>query len=78
MSGLWELFRGYINARAPRGGVGMGDCWSFREFHCALLVAAVKEETKGKKLDSGIFLIPLSPLSLFLSYLVFGSEGGGG
>jgi hypothetical protein len=30
----------------------------------------VKEETKGKELVSGIFLIPLSPLSLFLSYLV--------
>jgi len=30
----------------------------------------VKEETKGRKSDLGIFLIPLSPLSLFLFYLV--------
>lgn len=39
-----------------------------------LLVAIVKEETQGKKLDSEIFLIPLSPLSLLLSYLVLGGE----
>jgi hypothetical protein len=36
-----------------------------------------KEEIKGKKLDSGIFLIPFSPLSLFLFYLVLGGETGG-
>jgi hypothetical protein len=34
----------------------------------------IKEETKGKTLDSGIFLILLSPLSPFLSYLVLGGE----
>jgi hypothetical protein len=39
-----------------------------------LVVAVVKEEAKGKTLDSGIFLIPLSPLLLFLSYLVLGGE----
>jgi hypothetical protein len=39
-----------------------------------LLVAAVKEETKEKKLGSAIFLIPLSPLTLYLSYLVLGYE----
>lgn len=31
-----------------------------------------KGKTKGKKTDSGIFLIPLSPL--FLSYLMFEGE----
>jgi hypothetical protein len=41
-------------------------CWSFREVGCGLLV----EETQGKKLESGLFLITFSPLSLFLSYLV--------
>jgi hypothetical protein len=29
-------------------------CWSFREVGCGLLVAMVKEETKGTKLHSGI------------------------
>ena len=53
---------------------GGGGSWSFREVGCSLLVAVVKEETKGKKSDSGIFLIPPSPLSLFLSYLVLGSK----
>ena len=41
------------------------------------MVAVVKEEAKGKTLDSGIFLIPLSPLLLFLSYLVLGGEARG-
>ena len=58
---FWQLFRGYINARALRGGDG-----------CGLFVVELKEEIKGKQLDSGIFLIPLSPLSLFLFYLVTG------
>ena len=39
-----------------------------------LLVAMVKEETKEKKLDSGILLIPLFPLLLFLPYLMLGGE----
>ena len=60
-----------------------GGWWSFKEVGCSLLVAVLKEETKGKESDSGIFLIPPSPLSLFLSYLVLGSKmcvcvGGGG
>ena len=59
-------------------GLGVVVGWLFGEVGCGLLIAMVKEETEGEKLDSGIFLIPLSPLSLFLSYLVFGSEGGGG
>jgi hypothetical protein len=54
----------------------VGGCWLFREFGCSLLVAMVKEETNGKKSDSGIFLIPLFPLVLFLSYLVLGGEMG--
>lgn len=33
-----------------------------------------KEEPKEKKLDSGIFLTPLSLLSLFVSYLELGGE----
>jgi hypothetical protein len=41
-----------------------------------LLVAMVKEETKGKKFSSEIFLIPLSPLSFFLSYLVLEGKTG--
>ena len=28
-------------------------CWSFRKVGCGLLVAMVKEETKGKKLGGG-------------------------
>jgi hypothetical protein len=36
---FWELFRGYINVRAPIGG-----WWSFRRLGCGLLV--VNEETK--------------------------------
>ena len=51
-------------------------CWSFREVGCSLLVAMVKEETKGKKFSSEIFLIPLSPLSFFLSYLVLEGKTG--
>jgi hypothetical protein len=43
---------------------------------CDLFVAVVKEEIKRKELDSGLFLIPLSPLSLFLSYLVLGVKLG--
>jgi hypothetical protein len=56
-----ELFRGYINARALRSEVGY---WSFREIGSSLLVVVLKEETKGKKLDSEIS-ISLSPLSSF-------------
>ena len=52
-----------INARAPREG--MDGCWLFRKVSYSLLVAVVKDETKGKKLDSGIFLSPLSLLSCF-------------
>ena len=37
----------------------------FRDVGCSLLVAVLKE-TKGKKLDSGIFLTSLSPFSLLL------------
>jgi hypothetical protein len=38
-----------------------------------LLVSLVNQETK-EKIDSGIFLIPLSPLFMFLSDLVLGGE----
>ena len=55
--------------RVSRGGGG-----SFWWLGRLLVVAVVKEEAKGKTLDSGIFLIPLSPLLLFLSYLVLGGE----
>lgn len=37
--------------------------WAFGEVTCGFL--AVVKETKGKRLDSGVFLIPLSPPSLF-------------
>ena len=52
----------------------MDGCWSLREVACSFLVAVVKEETKGKKLDPGIFLTPLFPLSFFLSCLVLEDE----
>lgn len=52
-------------------------CWSFRETGYSFLVALVKKEAKGKKLDPRIFLIPLFPVSSFFSYLVLGSEPGG-
>jgi hypothetical protein len=67
---FWELSKGHINARAPIGRVG--GWWLFREVGCSLLVAMVKEDTKGKKLGPGILIVP--PLSLFLSYLVFVGE----
>ena len=41
-----------MNARARRGRVG--GWWSFSGVGCSLLVVVLKEETKGKKLDSGI------------------------
>lgn len=49
-----------------------GSCY-FVRFAVVCLVAMVKDETKGKKLDSGIFLIPLSLLSLFLYDPVLGA-----
>lgn len=42
------------------------------------LIAVIHEKTKGRGLDSGIFLIALSPLSLFLSYLMLGGKIVGG
>jgi hypothetical protein len=40
-----------------------------------LLVAGQgKKKTKGRESDSGIFLIPLSPLFFFLSCLTLGGE----
>lgn len=39
-----------------------------------MLVVMVKEESKGKTLDSESFLIPLSTLSLFFFYLVLGGK----
>jgi hypothetical protein len=44
----------------------LDSCWSFREIGCVLVVAVIKEETKGKKLDPGIFLF-FSPLYLSFS-----------
>jgi hypothetical protein len=60
---FWELFREYINDRALISEVGVG--WS-RVVGCDLLVAMLKEETKGKKIDTGISfsLSPSLPLSL--------------
>lgn len=58
----------------------MGGHWSFKEVSCGFLVAVVKKmknKTKQKERDSAFFLIPLSPLFLFLSYLLFGGEIGG-
>jgi hypothetical protein len=51
----------------PREAGGSGSCL-FREVGYSLLVAVVKEETKAKKFDSGIFLIPLL-LSVLFSLL---------
>ena len=47
------------------------------EVGCGLLVAEAKGEAREKKSDSGIFLITLSPLLLFLSCLVLGGRKGG-
>jgi hypothetical protein len=72
---FWELFTRYINSSALRGRIW----WLlvFREFGCSLLVVMLKEEMKGKKLDSDLSL-PLSfslpPLSLFLSSDMIGDE----
>jgi hypothetical protein len=55
----------------------VGGCQSFSKFGCSSLVVAAKEKTKGKKSDSGIFLIPLSSLSLILFNLALGDETGG-
>jgi hypothetical protein len=40
---FWELFREYINARAPRGGVG--GWWLVREL---VVVVVLKEETRER------------------------------
>jgi hypothetical protein len=37
---FWELFRGYVNARAPR---------SFRRVGCSLLIVMLKEERKEER-----------------------------
>jgi hypothetical protein len=46
------IFKGYINARALRRWVG--GCWSFIGIGRGLFVVVLKDETKGKNLDSGI------------------------
>jgi hypothetical protein len=63
---IWNSasFKEYINGRAPKGG-----CWSFRETGYGLLVAMVKRETKGKKLDSGISVHLFILVSLLSSVL---------
>ena len=66
MVGILGPFRGYINAMHSE----MQDYWPFREVGFSLHLAVVKEETKEKKLDSGSFLTPLSPLCLFFCNLV--------
>jgi hypothetical protein len=46
---FWEIFRGYGNSRALREGKKrVGGGWSVKGLGCGLLVAMVKEETKGK------------------------------
>lgn len=50
-------------------------CWLFRKVG-SFLVAMVKEESNEKKLDSENDFIPLSPLIIFLFYLVLVSETG--
>lgn len=59
--GILGTFQGYINARAPAGRDN--GCWSFRRLVVICLVAVVKEERKGKTIDSGIFLVSLSLLA---------------
>jgi hypothetical protein len=49
----------------PEPQDGIGGWWSFGG-GCGLIVVVLKEETKEKKLDSGIS-ISLSTLSFFLS-----------
>ena len=54
----------------------MVGCWLFRQVGCGLLVAIVKEQTQGKKLDSEIPLIPLSTLLISVLSSVSGDKGG--
>jgi hypothetical protein len=63
---FWELFRGYINARAPRG---MG-CWLLvvQGSDCTLLIVMHKEEIKEIRFGD----LYLSLLSFFLFYAVIG------
>jgi hypothetical protein len=57
--GILELFRKYMNARAPIGRVG--GWWSFRKVGCSLLV--VLRDKNKKKFDSEInlYIFPLYP-----------------
>lgn len=72
---FWELFRGCINARTPKDGVGG---WRLLgRIVCGLSIVMLKKETRRKKLDLRIS-ISLSPLYFFLAYLVIGDETGVG
>ena len=73
--GILNTFQGYINT--PRGGV-VADGYSGVWVGCSFLVAVLKEETKGKKLDLGVGLSLFPPLSFVLSSLVIRSEIGEG
>jgi hypothetical protein len=55
---IWELSRGYLNARVLIGSAVV--CWPFREAECGFLIAVVKEET------TVIFLSSLSSLLVSL------------
>ena len=63
--------------RASRGRIS--ECWFFGGVDCYFLVVVLKEEAKGKKLDSGNlikkldYLLLSPPLSFFL-YLVIEIE----
>lgn len=59
--GILGTSQGYINARAPTDRDS--GCWLFRRLVVICLVAVVKEERKGKTIDSGIFLVSLSLLA---------------
>ena len=54
---FWELFRGYINARALSGVAG--GCWWFSWVGCGMLVVVLKEETK-RKFSISTSVVPIS------------------
>jgi hypothetical protein len=77
---IWNSgnFREHRNARAPGGGVD-GSLW-VRGVVCSLLVFMLKEETKGKELDSlslsfSLFLLPSLFLSFFSYPLIWSQTG---
>ena len=68
---FYELFRGYIDARALVALVGkVSGCWSFKG--CSLFVVCSKKKQKERNWIQGSLSFP--PLPLFFSYLLLGRD----